>query len=759
MTYEIPAAVARRFQDTRRVEVRLQAAADAAALIRDCSQWTAADLRQLLRHLQTDWYKGKQVKNRFSPGLTGQHEKWLLDALEGVGQWLRSVRDAAARGLSDDVAAGLLTEFWSADLPGMRIFPTAVLAAIDPQRFVAFTKPSVAALNAIVPGASFSKSKDATEYMNVCRAVRAICEAQGWPLCLVDAALHVDTQRPARDSFSGYSRAAVQFLEALPDHTRDPAWHAEHRDTYERELRDPTAALVDAIAARHVAALDAAVAAAKRPISVLKKNDFGADTYHAHYWFAFYDPAAKTKTESVQLFGWFSGARKLVRYGVGMGDYGRVYLDNVLAALRGALANAATFVEQLPRGILIRLEFKDGTERIHPPGDLAKALRDGTLDAFLAGSSTLIDLSFECQATLTTLVERGVGLADDIGRVFVAVWPLFEAARTGTFRGGAETPPSPIEGDEDAPESIAELGQETSLAEDMLAEIEDALLAKGQLILVGPPGTSKTYVAEQFARYFVRYQSGIRPQGQHRMLYMHASWAYEDFFEGIRPRIGGAGLEFAHHRGAFLSWVEDVVAKGPAAARYIMVLDEINRCDTAAVLGELLQLMEYRGQQIQLLSGRPFVVPRNMYLIGTMNSADRSIGRIDLALRRRFLFIDLPPDPDVLQTWLDVVPERNACGLDAEALRQCNAWLEREHRIPRDQQVGHALFMPSSQNSHGAPEIPLTGPALRRIVRYSVLPYVRELLVERGRDVAPALKTVEGFFEKYYEAADDPAEP
>lgn len=64
-----------------------------------------------------------------------------------------------------------------------------------------------------------------------------------------------------------------------------------------------------------------------------------------------------------------------------------------------------------------------------------------------------------------------------------------------------------------------------------------------------------------------------------------------------------------------------------------------------------------------------------------------------------------------------------------------------------------------SQNAHGSPDILLTGPALRRIVRYSVLPYVRELFVERGRDVGPALKTVEGFFEKYYGAVDDPAEP
>jgi hypothetical protein len=90
----------------------------------------------------------------------------------------------------------------------------------------------------------------------------------------------------------------------------------------------------------------------------------------------------------------------------------------------------------------------------------------------------------------------------------------------------------PGEVDEDAPKTIGELADITALPISILSDIEDALWAKRQVILVGPPGTSKTFIATQFARYFVRERQG-RPQGSFDVLYMHANWRYEDFFEGL----------------------------------------------------------------------------------------------------------------------------------------------------------------------------------------------------------------------------------
>lgn len=754
----VPDVIVRRFQDTQRAAVRLEAAQTAAAMLRVERQWSPGDLKTLLDHLQTDWYKGKSYRNRFSPGLTGQHQKWLLESLETVSAWLGKVRAAAAVPLTDEAASSLLTEFWAGPLGGMRVFPTAVLAALEPERFVAFTKPTVKALDELAPGGPYSGKKEAPAYLAVCRAVRTMCEAHGWPLCLSDAALQPEPEADSTETFAGYPPATLTFLDALAAHTKDPAWHATQKETYRRVLRDPTQDLVDTIGARYLTALDPTVAASKRPISVLKKNDYGGEAYHAHYWFAFFDPAAKTKKASAQLFGWYSA--DVVRYGLGMGTESEAYQDRLVAAMRAAPAQAAALLESLPSDVGVRFEYADGSDARRAMADLAKAVRDGTLDAFLAGPTTIIGLALERELPPSALVQRGAALADDMGQLFVALWPLFQASRTGAFVGGkveisAPAPPEPDDEDDDIAETIADLAQVTSLPEDTLREIEEALLAKGQVVLSGPPGTSKTYAAERFARYFVQRTPSGRPQGDYRVLYMHSSWAYEDFFEGIRPRVGGTGLEFAHHRGAFLSWVEDVVQKGPPGARFVMVLDEINRCDTAAVLGELLQLMEYRGQTVRLLSGHAFVVPRSLFIIGTMNSADRSIGRIDLALRRRFFFIDLLPDPDVLDAWLAADPARNPNGLDAEALRACNVWLEQEHKIAREQQVGHALFMPASQTARGDVAVPLTGGSIRRIVRYSVAPYVRELLLERGRDPSSVLAKLDEFFGPYYGDAAD----
>jgi len=113
-----------------------------------------------------------------------------------------------------------------------------------------------------------------------------------------------------------------------------------------------------------------------------------------------------------------------------------------------------------------------------------------------------------------------------------------------------------------------------------------------------------------------------------------------------------------------------------------------------------------------------------------MNSADRSIGRLDLALRRRFLWLDLHPQPDTLDRWLKR-PGNNPLGFKAATLARCNELLG-EHGIPPEQQIGHALFMlqRTAEDDEASPklDIPLSEKQLRQIVRFSVLPYIRELL-------------------------------
>jgi 5-methylcytosine-specific restriction endonuclease McrBC GTP-binding regulatory subunit McrB len=213
-------------------------------------------------------------------------------------------------------------------------------------------------------------------------------------------------------------------------------------------------------------------------------------------------------------------------------------------------------------------------------------------------------------------------------------------------------------------------------------------------------------------------------------------------------------LKFEPKHGCFLEWM-DSIRSFSNDTRHVLILDEINRCDTAAVLGELLQLMEYRGRPVRLLSGKNFCLRNNVFIIGTMNSADRSIGRMDLALRRRFLWIDLHPDYGVLSNWLGRVGN-NPAKFRSYDLRLCNQILE-ERGIPPEQQVGHALFMLQTFGSEGKPSVdkPLVAEALRRIVRFSVLPYVRELCVMQfGRTDNELVSQVEAVLLKCLTTAD-----
>jgi len=529
----------------------------------------------------------------------------------------------------------------------------------------------------------------------------------------------------------GFTNETVAFLLELPEHVNDGPWHEENKQRYERVLRDPSQAVVDQLRTRYIQRISPVVAGGKRHLSILNKNDFGKGGYHDHYWFAFYDPAAGSKTKSVQLYVRFLGAERIWGYGFSMGNYCEQYMDRLMLAMVGSSKSVADYVSHAPQGTVVRM-IADEVSAAFSPEEFANQLATAPGTTFgMEGPLTNVQIVREFP--LGTLPDHAETLVDEIGEYFTWCWPFFDAATTGAWKSGPILPPKPNDDevgdvDERAPQTIPELAELTALSEEFLEQLEDALLAKQQAILVGPPGTSKTYIARQFARYFVRQRLG-RPQGSFDVLYMHANWAYEDFFEGLKPTSRDGTLTFEPRLGFFLKWVEGLKAYSPKAV-HVLVLDEINRCDTAAVLGELLQLLEYRGTTVQLLSGRSFVFPSNVFIIGTMNSADRSIGRLDLAMRRRFLWLDLHPKPDTLNRWLQRAGN-NPLGFKADSLVRCNELLA-EHGIPAEQQIGHALFMlqrtPEDDEASPKLDTPLNEKHLRQVVQFSVLPYVRELL-------------------------------
>jgi MoxR-like ATPase len=198
-------------------------------------------------------------------------------------------------------------------------------------------------------------------------------------------------------------------------------------------------------------------------------------------------------------------------------------------------------------------------------------------------------------------------------------------------------------------DGLATLADQLLLRADFLKEVEELLAHKGQVIFYGPPGTGKTYVARELARYCAKQA------GKVEIIQFHPSYSYEDFVEGYRPRADNGHAGFRLVEGPLKRIAR--MAKDNPDNRFVLLIDEINRGNLAKVFGELYFLLEYRGEEVRLqYSEVTFSLPRNLWIIGTMNTADRSIALVDAALRRRFYFVpffpDEPPVEGLLRRWL-----------------------------------------------------------------------------------------------------------
>ena len=233
-------------------------------------------------------------------------------------------------------------------------------------------------------------------------------------------------------------------------------------------------------------------------------------------------------------------------------------------------------------------------------------------------------------------------------------------------------------------------------------------------ILYGPPGTGKTYATfrrcveicdgekerlNEEAEIRDRYRELVE-EGRIEFVTFHQSYGYEEFVEGLRPGLGsgnereeaGAGFRLVPTDGVLKCMAK--TARDNRSKRYVLVIDEINRANVSKVMGELVTLLEEdkrEGAENAVAvtlphSGDPFTLPRNLHVLGTMNTADRSIALLDTALRRRFDFEELAPNPEELRT------AAGKTGIDLPAvLRAINERLE--YLIDRDHLIGHAWLM------------------------------------------------------------------
>ena len=243
-----------------------------------------------------------------------------------------------------------------------------------------------------------------------------------------------------------------------------------------------------------------------------------------------------------------------------------------------------------------------------------------------------------------------------------------------------------------------------------------------QIVLAGPPGTGKTWVA----KHLVRYLTQDRPLA-YRIVQFHPSYGYEEFIEGLRPIVTDGGIEFTRVDGLVLETVNQMEE---GEDLHFVLIDEMNRANLPRVFGELMYLLEYRGEDesIDLQYSRDFALPHNLRFVGTMNTADRSIRTIDTALRRRFEIIDCPPDERILEAYY--AAHENQVPDLVSGFSNLNQRLT--ENLDRHHTIGHTFFMKD----------PMTGPRLGNVWKRQVAPLVEEYFFDQP-DVAASYDPAE----------------
>lgn len=264
------------------------------------------------------------------------------------------------------------------------------------------------------------------------------------------------------------------------------------------------------------------------------------------------------------------------------------------------------------------------------------------------------------------------------------------------------------------PYTMDEFLSEVFIGKKDLKRLISLLENKKNLILKGAPGVGKTFIAKRLAHVMM----GEKDETRIQMVQFHQSYSYEDFIEGFRPKAEGESFELK--QGPFVNFAR-TAARDPERD-YFFIIDEINRGNMSKIFGELMMLIETdkRDVQINLLySNDKFSVPPNLYIIGMMNTADRSLALLDYALRRRFSFFEIKPafQNDTFSSYVNELENPEALHRVVDEIKSLNNQITEE--LGTGFQIGHSYFVGDAYKV-------ATANRLEEVIEYEIIPQLFE---------------------------------
>lgn len=646
----IAAFVAADHSDT--IEARRKAAKRAREILAEPGPFDEERLRELMRELNQD-SQGGQPTRRYGPVLTNMLLPNFLKDLERFNTWTFKLWD----GSDDEVLEALdaITKDRSVLPLAGRLWPSLLLHLRDPSRFVVWYEAVDKALRRVsnYPGSKRRQGK--VGYLAFCEAAQTFARDNSVEPELIETALLAVSERPSvaseveepgdeEDAIEAglasptlFSDTTFELLDGLLE-AGTQAYYQQHKAGLIEHVQLPLNQLLRDVAEHLTDDMTARLETMNRLFSRIPKNDWGKGGAWPYYWGAFYTKGGK-RISDAQLFTFIDSSGLDV--GFYIGEHGLASRDRFA---RNAQSHIDALLDRLAEPLAdAHLTFGERKEATGWPSDSFRP----SLQEWLknSGSAARIGRVIPPDELLSLSWNDLVRLVVDLFRLlypFVLLTqssaPLVEIDEFLSTEEDDDTTTSA------APYTLTELATETSMSPALLERWIEAIRRKGQAVLYGPPGTGKTFMAVRLGRHLIGGTDGFIDS-----LQFHPSYAYEEFIEGIRPIVRPDGqLTYDLVPGRFLDFCSRASKR---TGECVLILDEINRANIARVFGELMYLLEYRDTRISLVSGRPFAIPNNVRLIGTMNTADRSIALVDHALRRRFAFLGLYPDYDILRSY------------------------------------------------------------------------------------------------------------